>query len=298
MKILIADSLATQAVKNLTDAGHQVDDLSKLPKEELNAKVADFEIMIVRSATKVREEMIDNMKNMKLIIRGGVGIDNIDADYAKTKGIKIMNTPGASSASVAEMALAHMFALARGVVKGTKSIQAGQWEKKTMKGIELAGKTIGIIGLGRIGQELAKRTKALGMNVIGYDPYVKNIEGIKNVALDELLTQSDYISLHTPKTDETSNLINKSAFEKMKQGAILINCARGGIVEESSLLEALKTGKLAGAGLDVFDNEPPPAGELLNQPNVTLTPHVAAQTAEAQARIGDEVVQIIQQFKS
>ncbi|MFA5033534.1 MAG: D-2-hydroxyacid dehydrogenase [bacterium] len=295
MKILIADGLDAQGIKGLQAMGHQVEDLSALPKEELVTKVADFDILVVRSATKVRKEMIDNMKSMKMIIRGGVGMDNIDADYAKAKGIKVVNTPGASSASVAELALAHMFALSRGIAKATKSIQGGQWEKKAFKGTEISGKTLGIIGIGRIGQELAKRANALGMTVLGYDPNVKGTGSIKNATFDELLQSSDYISIHTPLTAETKHFIGKTEFDKMKKGAIVVNCARGGTVDESALLEALKSGKLAGAGLDVFETEPPAASELLSFPNVTLTPHIGAQTGEAQTRIGEEVVKIVKQ---
>lgn len=296
MKVMIADPLDPEAIKELKSLGLEVEDLSSLPKEELITKVADFDIITVRSATKVRKEMIDNMKKMKLIIRGGVGLDNIDAEYAKSKGIQVKNTPGASSASVAELALAHMFALSRNIAYATQSIKEGKWEKKTLKGIELAGKTLGIIGIGRIGKELAKKAKALGMKVIAYDPYVKEVEGVDMVDLDELLSKADFISIHTPLTNETRHLIGTKEFDKMKKGAMLINCARGGVVDENALLSALKSGKLGGAALDVFENEPPPRCELFYLPNVTFTPHIGAQTKEAQERVGKEVVEIIREF--
>jgi D-3-phosphoglycerate dehydrogenase len=252
--------------------------------------------MTVRSATKVRKEMIDKMERMKLIIRGGVGLDNIDVEYAESKGIRVMNTPGASSLSVAELVLAHMFALSRHIVRGTQSIRELKWEKKKLKGVELKDKTLGIIGTGRIGRELAKKALALGMKVIGYDPYVEKTEDIEMVDMDTLLKESDYISIHTPLTSETHHLIGRKEFEKMSPNAILINCARGGVVDEEALIEALETGKIKGAGLDVFEIEPPQESKLLTLPNVTFTPHIGAATEEAQERIGKEVVKIIKEF--
>jgi D-3-phosphoglycerate dehydrogenase len=248
--------------------------------------------MFVRSTTKVEKEMIDKMDKMKLIIRGGVGLDNIDVAYAKKKGIKVFNTPAASSRSVAELTLAHMLALSRNIVRGTIGIREGKWEKKQLEGSELYGKTLGIIGLGRIGKELAKLAKTLGMRVLGYDPYSK-VEDIEKVTLDELLGNSDYISIHVPLIEETRHMIGKNEFSKMKSNAILINCARGGVVDEEALLKALKTGKIAGAGLDVFETEPPRVSELMKLSNVTFTPHIGASTKEAQERIGEEVVKII-----
>lgn len=292
MKVLIADPIARTAITNLEESGVEVDDLSSLPKEELIGKVRGYDCMVVRSATKVRKEMIDNMDKMKLIIRGGVGIDNIDVSYAEEKGIKVMNTPAASSISVAEIVFAHMLALSRHIVKGTMGIKEGKWEKKALKGVELFGKTLGIIGLGRIGKELAKRGKALGMKVIAYDPYVE-VEGMDMVGLDELLRDSDYISVHTPLTDKTKHLIGRNALEKMKKSAILVNCARGGIVDEDALIEALRGGGIAGVGLDVYEVEPPNVSELMGFPNVTFTPHIGASTKQAQERIAEEVVKII-----
>ncbi len=294
MKVLIADPISKNALSELRKAGAEVEDLSSLPKEELLDRVADFDVMVVRSATKVRKDMIERMKNMKLIIRGGVGIDNIDVEYAKSKGIEAKNTPAASSASVAELVLAHMFALSRHIARATLGIREGKWEKKELKGIELASKTLGIVGIGRIGKELAKRAKALGMKVIAYDPYM-SVKEVEMVTLDRLLGESDYISIHTPLTDETKHLIGKDAFGKMKDGAILINCARGGVVDENALLEALKDGKLKGAGIDVFETEPPAVTELMQLPNVTFTPHIGASTKEAQDRIGDEIVRIVKE---
>ena len=296
MKVLIADPIDPGSIEKIRQARIEVEDLSGIPKEELPNRVSNFDVMVVRSATKVRKEMIDRMQKMKLIIRGGVGLDNIDADYAKSKGIKVVNTPGASSASVSELTLAHMFALSRHIARGTQSIKEGQWEKKTLKGIELSGKTLGIIGVGRIGKELAKRAKGLGMKVIGYDPYVKTMEESELVDFDTLLRTSDYISLHIPLTPETRNILGKDEFEKMRDGVIIVNCARGGIIDENALLDALKKGKVAGVGIDVFETEPPPRTELMELPNVTFTPHIGAATKEAQARIGKEVAQIVCEF--
>ncbi|MCK4595766.1 D-2-hydroxyacid dehydrogenase [candidate division WOR-3 bacterium] len=294
MKVLIADPVAKTVITELQNLGVEVDDLSSLPKEDLIAKVKDYEFMVVRSATKVRKDMIDKMEKMKLIIRGGVGIDNIDVSYAKGKGIKVMNTPAASSASVAELVIAHMFALSRHIVKGTIGIKEGKWDKKQLKGTELLNKTLGIIGVGRIGKELIKRAKALGMNVVAYDPYIK-LENVDMVELDTLLGNSDYISIHTPLTDETKHLIGTDALGKMKQNAIVVNCARGGVVDEKALLNALKNGKIAGASLDVYEVEPPETSGLMELTNVTFTPHIGASTKEAQARIGEEVVRIIKE---
>jgi len=292
MKVLIADSLANNFIEKLKNLGLEVSDFSSLPKEELVNKVAGYDFMFVRNATNVQKDLIERMDNMKLIIRGGAGLDNIDVSYAEKKGIKVVNTPVAASISVAELVLAHMFALSRNIVRGTTGVREGKWEKKELEGRELYNKTLGIIGLGRIGKELAKRAEGLGMKVIGYDPYAQ-LEDMEMVTLDDLLRNSDYISIHTPLTEETRYLIGAKEFLKMKPSAILINCARGGIVDEDALLEALKSSKIAGAGLDVFEAEPPEVSELMALSNVTFTPHLGASTKEAQDRIGDEVVKII-----
>lgn len=253
-----------------------------------------YEAIVVRSATKVRKPAIDAAKGLRLIIRAGVGLDNIDADYAKQKGIEVLNTPKASTDSVAELTLAHMFALARSLVRATETMREGKWEKKAFHGIELQGKTLGVIGIGRIGQAVAKRALCLGMKVLAYDKYVKEspLPGVKMVSLEELLRESDFVTLHIPP-DPTGPVIGAREIAMMKDGAFLINCARGGVVDEKALLEALNSGKLAGAGLDVFEEEPPKNMELLRHPKVTLTPHIGAQTHEAQARIGDEIVEIL-----
>jgi len=296
MKVLIADPIAKDAIREMEGAGVEVYDLSGLPKEQLPERVGEFDVMVVRSATMVRREMIDRMDNMKLIVRGGVGLDNIDVEYAKSKGIDVKNTPAASSISVAELTLSHMLALSRWIVRGTTGIREKKWEKKQLKGVELFRKTLGIIGIGRIGRELAKRAKGLGMRVIAYDPYINRVEGVEIVDFDTLLSNSDYISIHVPLTPETRDMINREAFERMKNGVIIVNCARGGLIDKNALIDALKSGKVRGAGIDVYEKEPPEHTELMDFPNVTFTPHIGAATKEAQGRVGEEVVRIVKEF--
>ncbi|MCD6125131.1 3-phosphoglycerate dehydrogenase [bacterium] len=295
-KILVCDKISPTAIERMKALGHEVVVKTGMTPEELIETVPPFEAMIVRSATKVRVPVIDAAKNLKVIIRGGVGIDNIDVDYARSKGIEVRNTPAASSPSVAELALGHMFSVYRFIAASTWRMRQGEDFKKIKKesqGRELAGKTLGIIGIGRIGKELAKRALALGMKVIAYDAYVTDpgIEGVTMVSFDELLSQADIISLHVPKTDKP--IIGREEFAKMKDGAVIINTARGGVVDEDALLEALDSGKLYGAAIDVFVGEPNPKPELVNHPKVSVTPHLGASTNEAQERIGEEIIKIL-----
>ncbi len=268
-----------------------------LSKEDLIKIMPEVEVLVVRSATKVTADVIEAGERLKIIARAGVGLDNIDLEKAKEKGITVLNTPGASAASVAELAIGMMFALSRHIARGTMDLKEGKWTKKQLKGVELSGKTLGIVGFGKIGREVAKRALGLGMNVLAYDPFVKETDmDVKLVDLDELYKNSDYITLHVPLTPETKHMINKETIEKMKDGVYIINCARGGVVDEKALLEALKSGKVAGAGLDVFETEPPATDvekELLSLPNVVATPHIGASTKEAQKRVGKEIVQKI-----
>jgi len=295
-KILVCDKISPTAIERMKALGHEVVVKTGMTPEELIETVPPFEAMIVRSATKVRVPVIDAAKNLKVIIRGGVGIDNIDVDYARSKGIEVRNTPAASSPSVAELALGHMFSVYRFIAASTWRMRQGEDFKKIKKesqGRELAGKTLGIIGIGRIGKELAKRALALGMKVIAYDAYVTDpgIEGVTMVSFDELLSQADIISLHVPKTDKP--IIGREEFAKMKDGAVIINTARGGVVDEDALLEALDSGKLYGAAIDVFVGEPNPKPGLVNHPKVSVTPHLGASTNEAQERIGEEIIKIL-----
>jgi len=298
MNILICDKTEKEAIEQMKAAGLQVDVRDDITPEELPNVLPAYDGMVVRSRTKVRQPLIDVCPNLKVIVRGGVGLDTIDADYARSKGIAVMNTPMASSASVAELTIGYMFALARSVFQATLSMKSEKWEKKLFEGDEIGGKILGLIGVGNIGKEVAKRANALGMTVIAYDPYVKSVEGVKIVALDELFAKSDYISLHLPKTKESANMIGAAQIARMKNGVRIVNCARGGIIDENSLYEGLTSGKIAGAAIDVYVQEPPIDWKLLKLPNVIGSPHIGAATREAQGRVGAEVAQKLIDFAS
>jgi len=289
MKILICDKTENEYIEQMRAAGLSVDVRDDITPEELFTVLPAYDGMVVRSRTKVRQPLIDVCPNLKVIVRGGAGLDTIDHEYAKSKGITVMNTPLANGLSVAELALGYMFMLARDLYKATATMKAEKWDKKSFTGDEIGGKTLGIIGYGNIGHEIAKRAIAMGMTVIAYDPFVTSQNGAKLVTLDDLLTQSDYITLHLPKTKESANMIAAQQFAKMKNGVRIINCARGGIVNEEALYEALISGKVAGAALDVFAEEPPTDWKLLKLDNVIASPHIGAGTKEAQARVGAEV---------
>jgi D-3-phosphoglycerate dehydrogenase len=293
MKVLVSDPIAKEAIEILKKAGIEAVEQAGLTPEELVKTIPTYDGIIVRSATKVTKEVIDAGKNLKVIGRAGVGLDNVDRDAAKANNIKVVNTPAATSISVAELALGMMFSAARRIPEATVSTKAGKWEKKKFKGFELFGKTLGIIGVGRIGSELAKRAKALGMKVIAFDPYVKNTEHAQVVDLDTLLKESDYISLHIPKTDETAHILNKAAFDKMKDGVVVINCARGGVVDENALYEAITSGKVRVAAMDVYEVEPATEHKLFSLNQVILTPHIGAQTAEGQLRAGVQIAELV-----
>ncbi len=299
-KVLASDPLDAAAVKAMRDAGLTVDEKTTLTPEALLREIAEYDVIVVRSATKVRAEVIDAGKRLKLIVRAGVGLDNVDAVHARTKGVEVRNTPGASSNSVAELALGHMLSLARHIGRGTASMKGGKWEKKQLEGIEIAGKTLGIIGIGRIGQSLAQKAHALGMTVLCYDAFL-SASPIPKVArfvtLDELLTSSDFISLHIPYDAAKGPTLGEKELGRMKPGVRIINCARGGVIDEAALARALQTGKVAGAALDVFAAEPPAVGDpLVAAENVSLTPHIGAATVEAQSRVGDEAAKIVIEF--
>lgn len=315
IKILVNDGIHPDGKMLLEDAGYTVH-TDKIAQDDLSAKLPEYNAIVVRSATKVRKDLIDLCPNLKVIARGGVGLDNIDVDYAKSKGIEVINTPAASSESVAELAFAHMFSLARFLQQSNRDMpQRGTSDFKNLKksyskGMQLRGKTLGIIGFGRIGQETARIGLALGMNVLPVDLNINetdidiNLYNSKDVKLtvhmptvkfDEMLAKSDFISLHVPAVGKA--ILSAEEFEKMKDGVILINCSRGGTVNEQDLLANLASGKVAGAGLDVFENEPSPLEALLNHPNISVTPHIGASTMEAQRNIGLELAdKIIAQF--
>jgi D-3-phosphoglycerate dehydrogenase len=294
-RILLNDGLDAAAVQALKDKGHDVD-TTHYEGEDLNTQLKGADAIVIRSATKLREPNIDAALaggKLKLIIRGGVGIDNIDHVYARSKGIEVRNTPTASSAAVAELALAHMFAVSRFIAPANVTMRQGEWNKKSYKGTELGGAMLGIIGIGRIGQELGKRAQALGMKVVYTDLPGVAWDGAPRVELDELLAQSDYISLHVPFDKAKGALLGAAQFARMKDGVRLVNCSRGGVVDEAALLEALNSGKVAGAGIDVFAEEPTKNLELVSHPAVSVTPHIGAETKQAQKRIGAEVVAIL-----
>jgi len=299
-KVLASDPLAASAVAAMRAAGLEVDEKTELTPEQLAEEIAAYDAIVVRSATKVREPILDGGTNLKLVVRAGVGLDNVDVAYAESKGITVRNTPSASSNSVAELALGHMLSLARHIGRGTASMKRGKWEKKQLKGIEIDGKTLGLIGIGRIGQLLAQKATALGMTVLCQDAYLDASpipETAPMVELDELLARSDFISLHIPFDPAIGPTLGAAEFDKMKDGVRIVNCARGGTVDEAALVAAMKSGKVAGAAVDVFESEPPsPDHALLAQENVSLTPHIGASTVEAQARVGAEAAQIVIDF--
>lgn len=293
-------------IKMLEEKGFEIN-LNKIPQEQLMERLSEYDAVCVRSATKIRQELIDNCPNLKVIGRGGVGLDNIDVEHARSKGIKVVNTPAASSRSVAELAFAHMLSVARFLYKANRHMpNDGHLEFKALKksyskGFELEGKTLGVIGFGRIGQETAKIALAMGMKVLAVDPFISEASldlaiadqkvtiNLATVSMEEMLQSSDVITLHIPFTGEA--VLQKEQFDMMKPGAILINASRGGTVDESAMLDALNSDVLAAAGIDVFENEPHPNEEILKHPNVSCTPHIGASTSEAQEKIGIELAQ-------
>ncbi|MGC9771423.1 D-3-phosphoglycerate dehydrogenase [Fervidobacterium changbaicum] len=290
MRIHINDPLDKQATEKLKSVPGVEVTSEHLEKEELLKIMPEIEVLIVRSATKVTADIIEAGTKLKIIGRAGTGLDNIDVKAAEGKGIKVINTPGANSISVAELTIGLMIACSRHIARGTIDLKNGKWTKKELEGHELFGRTVGIIGFGNIGREVAKRLLAFNMNILAYDPFVKETDmNVKMVDLDTLYKESDYITIHVPLTPETKYLINKETISKMKDGVIIINAARGGIIDEAALYEALVNGKVYAAGLDVFEVEPPTdelRQKLLALPNVVATPHIGASTFEAQERVG------------
>jgi D-3-phosphoglycerate dehydrogenase len=289
MKVLITDGLAKEAVEMLKKAGHEVV-MDEASPEKLLQIAGDFEAIIVRSRSKVTPPVIEAGKRLKVIARAGIGVDNIDVKAAAGKGIAVVNAPTGSTISVAELAIGHMLSLSRSIPRATAAQKGGQWLKKELKGTELYEKTLGLIGCGRIGQATADRARAFGMKVIGVDPampadLLKSLK-IEPVTMDELYARSDVISIHANMTPENKHMINAAAFSKMKKGVLIINCARGGIIDEADLYNALKEGKVGGAGLDVFEAEPPVQSPLATLDNVSFTPHIGANTVEGQYRAG------------
>lgn len=289
MLILICDAFDPSLPDKLRRFGDVTEDTHRLPEAE---------VALVRSKTKCTAEWMAQARKLKLIIRGGVGMDNIDLEAAKARGIKAVNTPKASAVAVAELTMAFMLALPNRLVEAHNSMKEGKFLKKELKRTELLGKTLGLVGIGNIGHEVAVRARAFGMRVLAYDPYVKQTQSAILVAsLKELLPQADYVSLHVPLTEETKGLINKQTLALMKDGAYLINTGRGKCVVEEDVAEALRTGKLAGYATDVYSSEPPePHNPLLSAPNTLLTPHIGASSRENLLRIGEEVVKLLEDY--
>jgi len=298
MKILVCDNLSEVGVRIFQETpGIDVDVNPGLTPEELKGMVGRYHALVIGSTAKITAEIIEAARNLKVIGRAGTGLYNVDIPAAGKRGIVVMNTPEGNTITTAEHAIAMMMALSRNIPQATASLKQGKWEKKELQGREVFNKVLGVVGIGHIGRIVAQRARGLKMNVIVHDSYIKpeTIEkhGFEPVSFEELLARSDYITIHTPMTEETSNLFSRETFAKMRQGAMLINCARGGIVNEDDLYDALKSGHLGGAALDVFSKEPPAASRLMSLPNVICTPHLAASTREAQDNVARDVAEQI-----
>jgi D-3-phosphoglycerate dehydrogenase / 2-oxoglutarate reductase len=296
--VLVPDSVNKKAVEILQQAGLKVTAPGQMKREETLAAIGDADALIIRSATKADAGLINASTKLKVIARAGVGVDNVDLAAASAKKIAVMNTPAGNTIATAEFAFGLMLALARHIPQGFVSMQAGKWDRKSYQGVELWGKTLGIVGYGRIGQAVGKRAAAFGMTVIAYDPYIPthiiHEAEAEPVTLDQLFSRSDFISLHSLITDETREMMNKDAFVKMKKGVRIVNAARGALINDTDLAEAISSGQVAGAALDVYREEPPPAGHpLLNLPGVIHTPHLAASTDEAQVAVAIEAAELV-----
>jgi D-3-phosphoglycerate dehydrogenase len=299
MKILVADKISPTGVAYLRQQpGFEVIEAYGSSPEKIIDLVKDVHAIAVRSETKITRAVFAAAPHLKVVGRAGVGVDNVDVEAATEHGVVVMNTPGGNTISTAELTFTHILCCARPIAQGAASMKAGNWDRKTLSGVELLRKNIGIIGLGRIGSEVAKRAQAFGMKVLAYDPYLTPARAaamqVESVSLDALLAGSDYITVHMPLTDETNNMIDEAALAKCKKGVRIVNCARGGIVNEKALVAALKSGQVGAAGLDVFETEPlPKDSELRSAPNIVLTPHIAASTSEAQETVGIEIAEQI-----
>lgn len=296
--VLIPDSVNKKAVEILQQAGLRVTAPGQMKREETLAAIADADALIIRSATKADAALIAAGTQLKAIARAGVGVDNVDLPAATARGIAVMNTPDGNTVATAELALGLMLALARHIPQAYDSLNAGIWDRKSYMGVELRGKTLGVVGFGRIGRAVAKRALAFEMSVIAYDPYVSAESGrqanVEMVDLDSLYARADFITLHTVATPETREMINKDSLAKMKKGVRIVNAARGNLIHEGDLADAIKSGQVAGAAVDVYSEEPPPAGHpLVGLPGVIDTPHLGASTAEAQVAVAIEAAELI-----
>ncbi|PIE66910.1 MAG: phosphoglycerate dehydrogenase [Deltaproteobacteria bacterium] len=298
VKVLVSDVLGDAGIELFRKTeGIQVDVNTGLPPEELKAIIGDYDALVIRSATQVNQDLLGAATRLKVVGRAGIGLDNVDIPAATKRGIVVMNTPTGNVVTTAEHAIAMMMSLTRNIPQGTLSLKAGRWDKRKLQGREIFNKTLGVIGFGKIGSIVADRARGLQMRVVVYDPFVtpEQIEksGYESVGLDELYACADYISVHVPKLEETTGLLNKAAFDKMKTGVMIINCARGGIINENDLQDAMQSGKVAGAALDVFTVEPPGECRLFELDRIICTPHLGASTAEAQTNVAVAVARQI-----
>ncbi|MEO5355716.1 MAG: phosphoglycerate dehydrogenase [Nitrospirae bacterium YQR-1] len=300
MRVLVSDNISARGVEILKSAGLEVEVKPGMSVQELKDCIAGYDGIVIRSATKLTADVIERAEKLKVIGRAGSGLDNVDKSAATKKGIVVMNTPGGNTITTAEHTIALLFSMARKIPQATQSMKDGKWEKKKFMGVELFNKTLGIIGIGNIGAQVAKRAIGLQMNVVGFDPFLSEETalnmGIKKVSLDELFKDSDFITVHTPMTPETKNVINTQSIAKMKTGVRIINCARGGIVDEKALLEGIKSGKVAAAALDVFEKEPPEVLSLIGLDEVVCTPHLGASTMEAQENVALAVAEQVADY--
>lgn len=284
-KILISDRIADEGIKLLEEKGYQIEKAWDLPKTELPKIIADYDALIIRSATKAKGDLLSNAKKLKVIGRAGEGLDNVDFQKANELGIKVVNTPHVSYMSVAELTIGYVLALARNIVQGTASLREGKWEKEQLMGTEVNGKTLGIIGCGYIGKTVERLAISLGMKVLGVEECVYD----RFIPIDEMLPEADFITVHVPLTPNTKHLISTNEFNKMKDGVMIVDCSRGGVVDQEALYQALVSGKVRAAALDVFEEEPPKNSKLLKLSNVIATPHVGAQTKEAQLKASIQI---------
>ncbi len=302
MRLLIADGLSTESIARLKQIPTlEVLEYKDISRSDLKEIIPSIDILVVRSRTQIDRDLLEGARNLRLAIRAGIGLDNVDVSAATELGIVVMNAPTGNIVTTAEHAIAMLFSLSRHIPQADASLRRGKWDKKSFQGSEISGKTLGVVGLGNIGKAVAERGRALKMQVVGYDPYLSEEaaakHGVRLASMDELLATADYVTLHVPLMDSTRGLIGKNAFSKMKKTAFLINCARGGIVDEAALIEALEQKKIKGAALDVFETEPLPADHpLLSRNDVILTPHLGASTEEAQAQVGLEVAEQVAEY--
>lgn len=296
-KILVTDGMDKGKINDLINLGYEVID-EEVEVDALKEMIKEVSAVVVRSRTKINKDIIDEAKktgNLKMVIRAGVGVDNIDINYCKDCGIEVRNTPNSSSNAVAELALAQMINISRFVQTANITMREGKWEKKNYRGCEISGKTLGLIGCGRIASKLGEKAKLLGMNVIFYDVACFENTEFERVTLEELFKEADYISIHIPGGEDNEYFISDDEFNQMKDGVYFLDLARGGVVDENALVRAIDSGKVAGAALDVYEEEPTKNKQVLNNPYISLTPHIGAATKEAQKRIGEEIVNIVKE---